>query len=261
MNKYIDNIYSYKNALATLTRVNIKKTVSSSRLGWLWWLIDPLILMLIYYFMVKVIFQRGGENYHLFILCGIIIWQSFARIINTNTKALLSNRGLIRQVVIPYEILLSVPAFVQVFFIMIGAIIVMLLNHQNIGMHSLAVIPLTILVGLFGTALGLFLSVFQVYIRDTAEFVRYAVRAGFFLSPVLYPPSRVMESDAIPAFVKTIYTLNPMVWIITAYRDVLLYGQLFEWSGYFNVLLYTLVILQGGLWWLRSQSSRVIKSL
>src|SRR5690606_18530469 len=54
------DLRQHHHALLTLFQVNVKTTVASARLGWLWWFIDPLVMMAIYYFIIHVVFQRGG---------------------------------------------------------------------------------------------------------------------------------------------------------------------------------------------------------
>ena len=91
--------------------------------------------------------------------------------------------------------------------------------------------------------------------------MKYILRAGFFLSPVLFSPTRITESERIPEFVKTLYGLNPMAWIMTSLRSILLEGEMFVWSEFFILMLVIIVIIQIGLIWMRMNTSRIIKML
>jgi len=261
MNKLFHEIIDNRSALVTLVDVNIKTTVATTRLGWLWWVINPLIMMGIYYFFVHIIMDRGGENYHLFVLTGLIAWQSFSTALTGTANVILKNKQLIRQVALPIGMLTAIPILVQLFFNSFGIIIILIWNYPVAGIHSLLVVPLLILIGLVVYGLGLFLSVINVYLRDTKQIMAYVLRAGFFLSPILFPASRVLDSAKLPEFIKTIFNLNPMCWIITALRKVLLDGQMFNWQIFFMMLLISLMIIQVGLFWLRANSSKIIKML
>ncbi len=261
MTKLFHEIIDNRSALVTLVDVNIKTTVATTRLGWLWWVINPLIMMGIYYFFVHIIMDRGEENYHLFVLTGLIAWQSFRAALTGTTNVILKNKQLIRQIALPIGMLTAIPILVQLFFNSFGIIIILIWNYPVAGIHSLSVVPLLILIGLVVYGLGLFLSVINVYLRDTKQIMAYVLRAGFFLSPILYPASRVLDSAKLPEFVKTVFNLNPMCWIITALRMVLLDGRMFNWQNFFTMLLISLMIIQVGLFWLRANSSRIIKML
>lgn len=261
MIKLFHEIKDNRSALVTLVGVNVKTTVSSTRLGWLWWLFNPLITMGIYYFFVNVIMQRGGDNYHLFVLTGIVAWQFFAVAVAGSTTVIINNKQLIRQVSLPPTMLVTIPPLVQLFFGAVGISIVMLWNYPTIGTHSLAIIPLLLLISLVSYGLGLFLSVIMIYIKDTKEIIGYILRAGFFLSPVLFPASRLLESNRIPSIAKIIFNLNPMSWIITSLRTVLLDGAMYNWKEFFILLCLILLLIQTGLLWIRANSSQIIKML
>ncbi len=261
MIRLYDEIVTHRTALLTLVEVNVKTTVSSTRLGWLWWLFNPLITMAIYYFFVNVILGRGGDNYHLFVLTGIVAWQFFAVALAGSTTVIINNQQLIRQVALPISMLVTIPPLVQLFFGAVGTSIIMLWNYSAVGLHSFAVIPLLLLVAMVSYGLGLFLAVFNVYIKDTKEIIGYILRAGFFLSPVLFPASRIIESDRIPEIAKVLFQLNPMSWIITSLRTILLDGKLYSWQEFFILFALILLLIQAGLFWIRRQGSQIIKML
>ena len=261
MLKFIRDLSANRHALSTLVRVNLKTTVSTTRLGYIWWIIDPLVMMVIYYFIFKVVFQRGEENYHLFVLCGLLTWQYFSRALSGTVRVIVNNQQLIRQVALPVSMLVAIPVIVQFIFGIIGMVIIVVWNYQVAGLHTLGALPLLILIGLFSFGLGLFLSVLSVFLDDINILINYILRVGVFLCPVLYPVEAILNSATIPVFVKKIYTLNPLTWIITDMRKVLLDGMSFSWQGYLLMLAVTLVIIQTGLFCIRSQTPRIVKML
>ena len=261
MLKLIEDFSSHRHALSTLVQVNLKTTVSRTRLGYIWWIIDPLVMMMIYYFVFKLIFQRGGANYHLFLLCGLLSWQFFSRALTGTIRVIVNNRQLIRQIALPITMLVAIPVIVQCIFGGIGMTIIVIWNYKVVGLHTLGALPLLLLIGLLSYGLGLFLSVLNVYLDDINIIISYILRVGFFLCPILYPIEDIMNSKKIPLFFKEIYTLNPMAWIITDLRNVLLNGWMFSWQNYLLMLVMSLVIIQAGLYCVRFQTPRIIKML
>jgi len=241
--------------------MNVKTTVAASRMGWLWWIIDPLVMMAIYYFVIGVIFQRGGENYHLFVLTGVVAWQFFSRSLNNAARSVSQNKALICQIGIPMPILVAIPPIVQSFFAFIGVMIVMIWSHEHVGMQTLAVFPLLLLIALMAYGLGLFLAVFEVYVKDVGKLLGYILRAGFFLSPVLYSASRILDSDRVPHFAKVLFQLNPMAWILTALRKILLEGVMFDVVAFGLIALISIVMIQLGLVYIRSSANAITKLL
>lgn len=241
--------------------MEIKTSVATTRLGFVWWIVDPLIMMMIYYFIVVVIFTRGGPGYHLFVLCGIIAWRFFSSAIIGSSGSLFSNRNLIQQIEFPLPLFVLVQPIVRLFFAIFGIIIIIIWNIEILGWHTLGVIPLLLAITLLSYGIGLFLSVINVYFTDMNKLISYVLRAGFFISPVLFPPSRVLDNEKIPEIVKGVYGLNPMAWIITELRSVILEGQMFSWSEFMILFLVIILIIQIGLIWLRINSSRIVKIL
>ena len=261
MLKLLLDLRKHKTALHALIGVNVKTTVSSTRFGWLWWLLNPLITMFIYYFFVGIILKRGGDNYHLFVLTGIVAWQMFSVAISGAIVVITNNKQLIQQVALPVEMLVLIPVLVQLFFGIVGVLIVLVWNYEAIGLISLFSIPLLILIAIAAYGIGLFLAVVNIYFKDTKNIIAYILRAGFFLSPILYPVTRITENDMIPSFIKLVLKINPMTQIIPELRSVLLHGTL---NDFYSILILTgilLLIMQLGLIWIRNNSTMIVKML
>jgi len=261
MLRAVKDIKDYWHVVRSQCYVNLRTTVVTTRLGLLWWVLDPLIFMAIYYFVVSIVFNRGGPNYHLFALCGIVTWQSFARSISLSTSSLVRSAGLIKQASIPMFLFVIIPPLVQAFFYLIGLLIIVLWNWGVAGLHTLALVGLVILMPLMASAAGMFLSVCHVYVRDTGKFVSYILQFGFFMSPVLYAPERIYENPSIPELAKNLYALNPMVHFITAVRDLLFYGRMFDVKAVCLLFALTILTFQLGLLFFRSKSLYVPKMI
>lgn len=264
MISFIKKILQHRWALLTLARVDLQTTVNTTKLGWLWWMLDPLIMMSIYYFMVGVVFNRGEKGYHLFALIGIVSWNFFSRCLRKVSQSIQSNRSLLINTNIPLEIFTFAPTFSQAFFAVIGFIIILIWilieSFYGAGIEflntaflfsflqsCLGILLLTFLILIFAYAIGLFFGVLIVFVPDLSKFIDYGLRAGFFLTPILYPASRVVESSKIPSWIKELYLLNPIGWIISHLRDILLYSRDFDIQKYCLFLAGGLVCAQASL--------------
>jgi len=259
--KLINEISSNYSALISLTEANLKTTVETTRLGWFWWIVNPLVMMGIYYFFVNIIMNRGGENYHLFVLTGLIAWQYFNNSFLGTVKVIVQNSQLIKQVPLPIPMLILIPVLVQMIFAAIGVAVLMTWNFEALGLHTFLVLPLILLTGMTSYGLGLFVSVCNVYIGDIEQLLHYVMRMGFFLSPVLFSSETVLQSERLPDFVKFLFQINPMTVLITAYRSILLDGNVFDITKFFILLVCIIGLIQLGLFWVRINSSQIVKML
>lgn len=261
MKKLVNEISSNFSALISLTEANLKTTVETTRLGWFWWIINPLVMMGIYYFFVNIIMNRGGDNYHLFVLTGLIAWQYFNNSFLGTVKVIVQNSQLIKQVYLPIPMLILVPVLVQMIFAAIGVTVLMIWNFEVFGFHTFLVLPLILLTGMTSYALGLFVSVCNVYIGDIEQLLHYVMRMGFFLSPVLFSSETVLQSDRLPDYFKFFFQVNPMAILITAYRSILLEGNVFDVKSVLTLAICLIILTQLGLFWVRINSSQIVKML
>lgn len=261
MIRLIEELYSYWNVLWVQIWVELKVSVVGTRLGYLWWILDPLFLMMVYYFVMGIIFQRGDPDYHVFLLCGLVPWQWFTRALILGTTAITRNTHLIKQTNIPLPIYILAPILIQMFFAFFGFAIVVLFVFKISFPLILFLFPLMFLQIIFTFGLSCFLSVANVYFHDTQHFIAYTLRFGMYLSPILYSTSQVLDSEKIPKIGKILYLFNPFVLIIPGYRDILMYGQSFDWRYLFLWIVVSLVLLETGLKLLRTRHGHVPKMI
>lgn len=251
----------HRAAVGVLTGVNLKTSVATTRLGWLWWVLDPLVMMWIYYFMVKVVFGRGGENYHLVALTGIVSWQFFAKAVKLTASTLARNRLLLVHTRIPLEVFTVVPVLIQAFFALIGYAIVAIWAGGASVAGLLSVFPVVLVIMIFAFALGGAMSICAVFLPDVEKFLDYGLKAGFFLTPVLYSASQLMEAPGVPDYCKTILSLNPMMWTITELRGALLGMPVPDGAGFFVWLAAGLAAAQMALGFIRLNQQNVMKRM
>lgn len=275
-------IFQNKFAFWTLTVLDLKKTVVTTRLGWVWWILDPIIMMFIYYFMVVTIFHRGGPNYHFFALSGIVSWQYFTRTLKLTATSIKRNRQLISLTSMPLELYTTIPVFVQSIFALIGYAIIIIWTMFDIHFdmllfstnpmaafapyiehltYALQLFPIACVISLYAYFLGLCMGIWSVFLSDISKFVDYGLRAGFFLTPILYPASRVYDSPYIPSDLKFLYSLNPMTWAIESVRTAILDLKNIDLIQLAYFLLVGLVLCQLALFSLNALRANILKRI
>lgn len=221
MLRHLEELWKRKELIKYLVASDLKTTHKGTVLGYFWWLLEPLLLMGVYFLLVSVIFQRGGPSYPLFIFCALLPWQFFAKSISQSIDSIASKAQLIKQIAFPKGILpfsIVVSNLVNFLFGIIILFMMLFLYKIKITWWALCFLPLILLQLFFTVGFSFFLSCFSVYFRDIKFAMQFLLRIWFYLSPGLYPVSLVPEKY------HSIYIINPFAVFFTSYRNVLING-------------------------------------
>ncbi len=214
----INQLIKHGRALRVLTEYNLVRSVSGQHMGFLWWFAEPLINALIFYFVVVIIFHRGGPDYHFTLVTGLLCWQLFANTVNSVTSALTSNSTFLLRGIFPPLVAVVAPVFSGLFLAVCAFSLVMFFSPHGLGL-SLLFLPVVLIVQvLVGLAVGLPLAILNVALPDTRRLVHFITRFGWFMSPILYPVTRVLDQPKIPDWFKAVYMTNPMVHTLNGLR-------------------------------------------
>ncbi|MDQ0338508.1 ABC-2 type transport system permease protein [Caldalkalibacillus uzonensis] len=235
------NILKYKELLYFLVHKEIRVRYRNSLFGFLWSLLEPLGLMVIYTIVFSIILRFEVENYALFVLSGLIPWMFLTQSINRGTKSLTNNSSLIRKIYFPRQIfpitiiLANLVNFIPALFLVLAFAVIM---NVNLLWGNLLLLPFIILIhALFVLAIVLLLSISNVYYRDTEFVFNLISRAWMYLSPIIYPVYLVPEQYL------NLYMLNPMAIIISMYRTALMGHEMVPMSYVLYLLLFISIFI------------------
>lgn len=218
------DILAQRELLGLLVRRELKARYKDSVLGFLWSLVRPLALLLIYYIAIGKFLgaARDIPDFAIFIYTGLTAWQLFSEVTSTGTGSIVANSGLVKKVYLPREVFpLSVVGsglfnFAIQLVILVGATIAV--GRFPTGTRWLY-LPLSLAVLLvFATALALVLSAVNVYLRDVQYLVEIGLMIGFWLSPIVYSWALVLGDD-VPAWVPDVYASNPVTLVILGFQQ------------------------------------------
>jgi lipopolysaccharide transport system permease protein len=231
MLKRLRALWSYRELIGNLVVRDLKVRYKNSVLGFLWSLLNPLLLMVVFTVVFTLMLPNSSiPAFPAFLLCALLPWNFFSAAIMVSLDSIVGNGHLIKKVYFPREILpissvlssfvnylLSMP--VLFFFIFIFKI------HPTWNIIYLPLIMATQIA--FTLGIALLLSTMNVFYRDTGVIMEVVMQAWFFLTPIFYPAEVIPEWKtflglAVPVRRLT-YILNPMASITASYRSVL-YG-------------------------------------
>ena len=217
--------WRHREILFVRLQSELQKEVAGTRLGYLWMLLDPLILAGVYFFVVVFVFERGGPDFYLTVLSGVWFWTWVSKSISQGAISLTSNRSLLLSMPTPFSLFVLGPLLLNAIYFAIGTgALIALVGRLSFlaGLYALCVVGLT---ALFCYAAAFLAALATVRFRDVPRILSYLLRLGFFLSPVIYEADRVLENPKVPEWAVQLYVLNPVASLLTTYRDTLVHNR------------------------------------
>ncbi|TAJ49321.1 MAG: ABC transporter permease [Herbiconiux sp.] len=214
----VREIFGQKELLDLLIRRELKSRYKDSSLGFVWSLIRPLTMLLIYYVFIGQVLgaARGVPDFAIFVYAGLTLWGLYSEIVTAGTSSIITNAGLIKKVYLPREIfpLASVGSALFNFAIQMGILLLatIALGQFPLSWDLLYVPVAVIIVIIYGTALALLLSALNVYLRDVQYLVEVAILLFFWASPIVYSWSFVVNATVQrgASWLGELYLLNPI---------------------------------------------------
>lgn len=225
----IAQLWAYRHFIVSAIRNEYTVRFIRSRAGGLWMILHPLAQVAVYAIVLSNVLGTrlpGMDDrfaYAVYLMAGQLAWTTFADVIQRSLTLFIDNANLLAKVSFPRLILPLISSGIvglnsMIFFAVILAIFAVL-GHVP-GWHALLVPGLIAITLLLGQAIGLICGLLNVFMRDVGQIVPIVLQFGFWLTPVVYRP------DVLPAFIKDWLALNPMVHLVTAFHDTLVFARM-----------------------------------
>ncbi|HUB93397.1 MAG TPA: ABC transporter permease [Verrucomicrobiae bacterium] len=263
-------IFSKQNRalLAELVRTDFKLRYQGSFLGYAWSLLRPLMIFVILYVVFVKFLKLGNEipHYPVYLLLGIVIWNFFTEMTSQSLGSIVGRGDLIRKIRIPRWIIVfssSISALINLGLNLIVVMVFMAINHVTLYSTILLAPFLLVEVYVFALGVSLFLSALFVKFRDVGYIWEVVLQAGFYLTPILYPLSRISNVT----FQKLIL-LNPMAQAIQSIRysvvthTTVTTHTVFD-GGWYRFIPYVIVVLVllGGLFYFKGEANSFAENI
>lgn len=261
----------YRRSLWLLTTRDLKVRYATSALGWLWSVLDPLLMAGIYWFVFTQVFQRGSVGdrpYIVFLLLGLLPWTWFSSSISDCTKAFTRDAKLVRSTTIPrsiwvarivlskgIEFLFSLP----VLALFVIATQFAAVSAERAHVHwELALWPLAIVLQAMLTfGIGMIVAPLVVFFRDLERAVRLILRLAFYASPIIFS---LGDLGRIHPTIQALAAFNPLSGIVTLYRAGFFPAEL-DWFAVGMSALISVLMVSVGLLVFRRTVPAVLKEI
>ncbi|MCD9623365.1 ABC transporter permease [Rhabdothermincola salaria] len=260
----VTEIWAYRSLIYNLAQRELRARYKKSLLGWLWSLINPASMLLIYSVVFGVFLRQtpppmgnGTDVFALYLFAGLYVWNLFNGTVMGAIAALQAG-GLLNKVYFPP----ACPAIANTITVVLQAIIegailaLVMVIIGNVSITFLLFPLLLVFVTMFAIGIGLALSVYNIYYRDVGYLVGILMNLLFYATPIIYPLSIVPEQLwGLP--MRRIISLNPISQFVEWSRDAFYLLQWPSLSSFLGVILTSVVTFVVG-WSIFVRKSRNI---
>jgi ABC-type polysaccharide/polyol phosphate export permease len=220
---FLPELYSRRNVLRQLVSQQLILRYRRTALGYLWTLINPLLMMSVMAWVFSTLFKADLKTFAVFLFAGMIPWNFFSSVVSQSGTAFVHNEGLIKKVYLPKAIFpLSIAfAFLIDSLLSFVALFAIILAIGGTLSWAVLFIPAAfMLLFFFALGVGLIMSIATVFFRDLQYIILITLQGLFFFTPILY------QRDMLGGNIGWLVGLNPVVPYIELFRAPLTQGAL-----------------------------------
>ena len=257
LTRHFYGLYQYRDLLKQLVIRDVKLKYRRSFLGYVWSILNPLLLMMVLVIVFSNLFRFNIPHFPVYLLTGNVLFGFMTEATTMAISSITGNAPLIKKTYVPkYIFPLSrvTSSLVNMVFSMTALVLVVLITRTPVTPYVLLSPVIIIEVYVFCLGLGLFLSASSVFFRDIQYLWGVFITMWNYLTPIFYPVS------IIPAkYVHWYKVLNPMYSYLAQFRDIVLYGQMFDTRMFCYGMVVSLFALVFGAWtFMRTQDNFIL---
>ena len=221
LKRFFADLKEYRFFCVYMARACLRAEVANSYLNWIWWVLEPLCSMLVYYAIFAGILGRDRSFYVVFVYVGTLCWSYFERCMLYAVQAVRLNRDIVTKTYVPKPVLLLsnilFNSFKMLFSIGILAVL-MAVQRVPVTVSWLGVLPALAELVLLTFGCGLLFMHFGVFVDDLSHALRILLRILFYLTGVFYDLEAVLPSP----WGRLMICLNPVACVLHTLRGSLL---------------------------------------
>lgn len=223
INRFTKDLRKYMPYAIWAAKADLGAEVASSYLNWLWWLIEPFCMMIIYTIIFGYVFKAKEDFFPIFIFTGITMWGFFSRSVNGSVDTVRNAKDIVTKIYMPKYILLLSKMFVNGFKMMIsfGVIVLMMIVYRvPISWNIVWFVPVLLVLFLFTFGVGSIMMHYGVYVNDLGYITGIILQMMMYLSGVFYSITKRLPAP----FGELLEQFNPVAMCISSMRAALLYS-------------------------------------
>lgn len=212
-------LWGYKELFYFFTWRDIKIKYKQTALGFLWAILQPLVMMLIFTFFFGRALNVPSQDlpYPVFVFSGLLLWNTFSSGLTNSANSMVNNAQIIKKIYFPRLIIpvsSIMVALFDFFMAFVLFVVLLLLYQQPVAWIAIALWPFALIISLVATlGPGCLLAALNVKYRDFRYVIPFLVQILFFLTPVIYPVSLIKHP-----VLQYILVMSPMYAAVELFR-------------------------------------------
>ncbi len=242
------NIWKSRKLIFSLAKNDFKTRFAGSYLGIVWAFIQPIITVLVYWFVFQVGLRAGRTAdfpFVVWLVAGLVPWFFFSEAISGGTNALIEYSYLVKKVVFNISILpivkLVSAMFVNFFFIVIAIVLCWVYGYSP-DFYTLQILYYMLCMFLLVIGIVYITSAIAVFFRDVSQIIGIILQVGIWATPIMWD-----AADVLPPWLHTIFKINPVYYVVDGFRDACLVKAVFWdkpfWTLYVWALIFVLFLI------------------
>ena len=233
----------YKFLISQLVSRDFKSKYKRSVLGVLWSFLNPLLTMIVQFFVFSTLFKSDTKSYPVYLLSGVICFNFFKETTDMCLTSISGNANLINKVYIPkyiFPLARTLSSTINLGFSLIPLLLVMVIMGVGLHLQTLLIFYFLVCLIVFSLGIGMFLATLMVFFRDTQFLWSVLNQIWMYATPIFYP------AEIIPEKYRFIVRINPLYHFIGCLRKCLINGISPEPIAYIYCLAFALISLFTG---------------
>lgn len=235
MSRFIKDVKKYKKFIMYSAKSGLKSEVAGSRLGWIWWILEPVLFMLVYWFIFAIIFGNETKYFPIYVFIGISMWNFINKVTLNSVKILTTNKGIVSKVYLPKYTFIMTEILMAAFRLLIafGIVVAMMIAYKvPVTINVLGIIPVLLTMVLLTFGSSCLFAHFGVFVEDLKTLMNVLMRVLFYMSGVFYElvpmnpdtPGRLSENMGI-----ILTKCNPVAFLMISVRQSLIYSTTLDY--------------------------------
>jgi len=252
---FLGELYDSRYVLSQLVTQQLILRYRRTALGYLWTLINPLLMMSVMAVVFSTLFKADLKTFTIFLFAAMIPWNFFNSVVTQSCTSFINNEGLIKKIYLPkviFPLSIAFALFIDSTLSFLALFAIIIIIGGSLSWVVLFIPIAYLLLFFFALGIGLVMSVATVFFRDLQHVILIAMQGLFFLTPILYKP------DALAGKVGWLVGLNPVVPFIELFRAPLYQASLPSSSVIFQAALFSFSAMAIGLFVFLRQEKNIV---
>lgn len=224
--RFIADMKKYREYAVYSAKSELKAEVADSHLSWMWWILDPLLFMLVYSFIAIIVFGKGEKYFAAFVFIGLSSWKFFNATVKQSVRLVSKNSGIVSKVYIPKYVLIIIQMLVNCFKMAISLLLVvgtMFIYRVPVSYRLIYFIPCMMVLFVVTFGVSCIVLHFGVYMDDLSNIMDVLLKLAFYLTGIFYSIEDKVGRALGEPYVTLLLRGNPAALVIDSLRKCMIY--------------------------------------